>query len=128
MSKTKKILAVIAGVLVIALISVYVGLAIYYQHNFKVNTWINGVYCTGRSVQEVNEILLENTQKPDRMSVVGYDRLGADAQKVEYSITLDAVGRQLEYESALNEYIRENNSGSCCASGFQAAVDMLQEV
>lgn len=111
MSKTKKILAVTAGALVIVLISVYIGLTIYYQKNFKVNTWINGVYCTGRSVQEVNEILLENTQKPDQMRVTGYDRLGADAQKVEYSIALDTVGRQLEYESALNDYIRNNNGG-----------------
>ena len=35
----------------------FIALAMYYRDNFPVNTWINGVYCTGRTVQEVNEEL-----------------------------------------------------------------------
>ena len=34
------------------------GLTLYYRSNFPVNTWINGVYCTGKSIEQVNEELV----------------------------------------------------------------------
>lgn len=36
----------------------YLGIAYYYMDGFSFGTWINGVYCTGKSVEEVNEELL----------------------------------------------------------------------
>lgn len=36
----------------------YLGIAYYYMSGFSFGTWINGVYCTGKSVQEVNKQLL----------------------------------------------------------------------
>ena len=39
----------------------FIALAMYYRDNFPVNTWINGVYCTGRTVQEVNANLRDFT-------------------------------------------------------------------
>jgi hypothetical protein len=36
---------------------IYIGLAKYYENGFSFNTWINGVYCTGKSVEEINDEL-----------------------------------------------------------------------
>ncbi|MDD2972024.1 MAG: L,D-transpeptidase family protein [Lachnospiraceae bacterium] len=36
----------------------YIALALYYQESFSFGTWVNGVYCTGKSVNEINEELL----------------------------------------------------------------------
>ncbi len=36
----------------------YLGIAFYYMDGFSFGTWINGVYCTGKSVEEVNEELI----------------------------------------------------------------------
>ena len=43
--------------LLVAFAIVYVGLAKYYENGFSFNTWINGVYCTGKSVEEINDEL-----------------------------------------------------------------------
>ena len=40
------------------LIGAYFGMAAYYSQRFCYGTWINGVYCTGKSVSEVNEELI----------------------------------------------------------------------
>lgn len=37
----------------------YLGIAFYYTDGFSFGTWINGVYCTGKSVEEVNAELLK---------------------------------------------------------------------
>lgn len=37
----------------------YLGIAFYYMDGFSFGTWINGVYCTGKNVEEVNRALLE---------------------------------------------------------------------
>lgn len=44
---------------------VYFGLAAYYKEGFSAGTWLNGVYCTGKSIQTVNEELLHNYQYDD---------------------------------------------------------------
>lgn len=42
---------------------VYLGIAFYYMDGFSFGTWINGVYCTGKSVEEVNgELLAQESQ------------------------------------------------------------------
>lgn len=42
----------------------YIGLAIYYENGFSYDTYINGVYCTGKSVEEINTELCENYAWP----------------------------------------------------------------
>ncbi|MDE6202350.1 MAG: hypothetical protein K2G19_02605, partial [Lachnospiraceae bacterium] len=46
-------------IILLSLISMYLGLAYYYADGFSYNTWINGIYCTGKSVNEVNDELLK---------------------------------------------------------------------
>ncbi|MCR4901721.1 MAG: L,D-transpeptidase [Butyrivibrio sp.] len=47
---------------IITLAAVYLLLGYYYSDGFSYGTWINGIYCTGKSVEEVNELLKENVQ------------------------------------------------------------------
>lgn len=48
-----------AGILIFlaAAFGGYFGLAGYYADGFSYGTWVNGVYCTGKTVEEVNEEL-----------------------------------------------------------------------
>lgn len=42
----------------------YFAVVYFYKEVFLINTWINGVYCTGKSVEEVNTELLLLTKAP----------------------------------------------------------------
>ena len=54
---------ILSGLVFIILISLYLVLAFYYRNGFSYNTWINGVYCTGKSVSEVNSELKNKYEK-----------------------------------------------------------------
>ena len=45
-------------------VAAFLLLSLYYYDNFPVNTWINGVYCTGKSVEEVNRELSAQAEAP----------------------------------------------------------------
>ena len=42
----------------------YLTIVYFYKDVFMVNTWINGIYCTGKTVDEVNTELLLQTKAP----------------------------------------------------------------
>lgn len=42
----------------------YLAIVYFYKDVFMVNTWINGIYCTGKTVEEVNTELLLQTKAP----------------------------------------------------------------
>lgn len=88
----------------------YLGLALYYRTGFAVNTWINGVYCTGSSVKEVNEQLLERTDAPESFTIVGYDRVGSDSVEISWTVSMESLHRALDYEATLNKYMTSQNS------------------
>lgn len=98
---------------IIAMVSVglgYVGLAMYYKNGFLTNTWINGIYCTGYSVQEVNSKLLEQTELPEALTIVGYDRTGKDCEEVSWTISMEELGFSIDYEMSLNDYMLKQNA------------------
>lgn len=51
--------------LIVLCAGVYLGIAYYYMDGFSFGTWINGVYCTGKSVEEVNAELLSRLQETE---------------------------------------------------------------
>lgn len=57
MKKFIQIFSVVTGLVILLLGLCYIGLAVYYQDGFSYGTYINGVYCTGKSVSQVNEEL-----------------------------------------------------------------------
>ena len=101
MNKTTKRLLFAVLILLLFLLTVYFVLAFYYREGFSLNTWINGVYCTGKTVEEVNSELLSHTEAPN---VVIVDKAGE-----EYTIDLADVDYRADFGSALEVYRQEQN-------------------
>ena len=79
---------------------IYLGLAVYYQDSFMYGTWINGIYCTGKTVQEAAKELTENFEY-DVLYVV----TPQDVEVIE-TVTLEL---QFDFEKALEEYRERQN-------------------
>lgn len=62
----KRIFHIIIPVSILAIIfgcmGLYYGLQSYYNDTFCPNSWINGIYCTGMSIEEINEELINKTK------------------------------------------------------------------
>lgn len=101
MKKALKSFLLICLSLLLLLFIGYFLLAYYYREGFSINTWINGIYCTGKTVQEVNAELLSRMEAP---IVVITDRDGA-----EYSLDMAEVEYQADYTRSLNSYIEEQS-------------------
>ncbi len=92
------VLVFLCGMLV--LLGGFLALGMYYRNNFPVNTWINGVYCTGKTIEQVNRELAAQAEVPD---VVILDGAGG-----EWLIPPEELGLFPDYTSVLKEYMREN--------------------
>lgn len=92
------VLVFLCGMLV--LLSGFLVLGIYYRNNFPVNTWINGVYCTGKTIEQVNRELVSQTEVSD---VVITDAAGR-----EWRIASDTLGLHPDYTAALKTYMKQN--------------------
>lgn len=93
-------IAFLAAVLVAIII--YISIMKYYKSNFAVNTWVNGVYCTGKTVEEVNTELLFGAEAP----VITI--IGKDGEMAEISL-VDANYHE-EYLSNLQSHIKNQNT------------------
>lgn len=92
------VLVFLCGMLV--LLSGFLVLGIYYRNNFPVNTWINGVYCTGKTIEQVNMELVLQTKVSD---VVIIDAVGR-----EWSIASENLELHPDYTAALKAYMKKN--------------------
>lgn len=99
--KIKKFLLINIVAVCFVLFAGYFLLAFYYRQGFAVNTWINGVYCTGRSVEEVNSELLSQVEAP---IVIITDRDGN-----VYEISLTDADYQEDYLTTLHRFMRDQN-------------------
>lgn len=85
-----------AGIFFLLAVS-YVGLAEYYKDGFSYGTWINGVYCTGKTVEEVNEELLKSCS---------YEGLTIyDAKGEPFLIKAEDIGFTFDFEEALSLHL-----------------------
>ena len=94
-------LTLTAGIFIFLLSAFYLGLAEYYKDGFSYGTWINGIYCTGKSVEEVNHELLQNY---DYEGLTVYDKQGH-----AYEITDEEIRFSFDFKEALNDYLEEQN-------------------
>lgn len=101
MKKTTKRVSFAVLLLLLVLPVIYFALAFYYRDGFSLNTWINGVYCTGKTVEEVNTELLSRTEAPD---IVIVDKTGT-----EYTISLADADYHADYNNALERFRQEQN-------------------
>lgn len=83
----------------------YFLLAFYYRSGFSLNTWINGVYCTGKTVEEVNEELLSQTEAPVVIFSLdsGWDAVYPNA------VDLGQMGFECDYLDGLKDYMEKQN-------------------
>ena len=72
----------------------------YYANRFPINTWINGVYCTGKTVYEVNSEL----QQKYEASVVCI----TDANRASWELEMDEALVTPHFEDTLQKILREN--------------------
>lgn len=104
MKKKKSVSFVMLYILfpVLAVLILYFVLAFYYRGGFPFGTWINGIYCTGKSVMEVNRELLADTQYPE---IVLTDRFGMQSK-----ITAEEINYSADYTGQLYDYVNRQNS------------------
>lgn len=101
MKRLLKHIAVILGLVIIALMGTYLGLAVYYHNAFPYGTWINGIYCTGRSIQEVND---------DLAGQFTYDGVVVeDKDGNRYLISAEDISYQFDFKTALEIYQKQQN-------------------
>lgn len=81
--------------IVLLLVSAYFSLAYYYSQGFTCGVWVNGVYCTGFNVKDVNKMLAD---KNDYKSVEITDKNGE-----VFVINAEDVDFCLEYTQQLEE-------------------------
>lgn len=80
---------------------IYLLLAQYYQQRFMLNTWINGVYCTGKNVEEVNKELLNLSEAPF-LSIT--DKSGR-----EYRISTNEFNYTVDFKDDLQKILDKQN-------------------
>ena len=102
MKRFVKHLMLIFCIILVSLMGTYIGLAIYYHNAFAYGTWINNVYCTGKSIEEVNEELVKDFTYD---GVTIYDKYGNT-----YMVSAEEIGYKFDFVKALEIYRKQQNS------------------
>lgn len=89
------------AIIILSLVAMYLGLAYYYAEGFSYGTWINGVYCAGKSIHEVNEELLK------QCDYAGLTITDSDGKS--YTISSREIGFSADYSNVLNLYQQQQN-------------------
>lgn len=84
----------------------------YYRDRFKIGTFVNGVYCTGKSVEEINRELTE-LYSQDTLLLM-------DAEDREYTISLSSVCFNVDYTSQLQELLEVQGGETASEDGAVA--------
>ena len=93
------VILIVAAILLLSV--VYVLLGFYYMEGFPCFTWINGVYCTGKTVYEVNEELVQSSAY-DGVAIL--DKSGA-----RLFVSADDAEMSLDYTASLSEVFSSRN-------------------
>lgn len=94
-------IVLLLGIVILLAFCAHILLANYYDGKFFPNTWINGVYCTGKTVDEVNAELLSKIKAP----IV----LVTDNDDVNWMFSMSDMGYQADFSKELNEVIDRQN-------------------
>lgn len=78
----------------------YLGLAVYYENGFSFGTYINGIYCTGKSVETVNQELNDALQ---------YDGLKVVTKDGTFYVDAEDISYAYNYREPLNYYLQQQN-------------------
>lgn len=98
----------------------YIGLAVYYRNAFEYGTWINNIYCTGKSIGEVNAEL---------SGQFAYDGITIyDKEQNEYRIMAQDIDYQYDFEEALKLYLNRQNAWLWVDSFWRVRQDKIDPV
>ncbi|MCM1120716.1 MAG: L,D-transpeptidase family protein [bacterium] len=98
MKKTLRICLLTVLSLTFVTLGGFLALTWYYSRTFAVNTWINGVYCTGKTVEEVNNELLQDVDIPELILV--------DEEGQSHTIDLSLADYRMDYRDSLEQYLK----------------------
>ena len=101
MKRKIRIVFVIMLLLILFLPLGYFGLTSYYSRNFSLHTWINGVYCTGKTVEEANSELLSQIEAPIVIITDGEGR--------EYELDFSEMDYRADFTLGLYHYQQNQN-------------------
>lgn len=88
--------------LILFITGIYLALTFYYKQGFMMNTWVNGVYCTGKTPEEVNRKLLQEVRAP-YFTIV-------DKEDNFYEIPPEKISWTFDYAEALEELFVQQQS------------------
>lgn len=78
----------------------YLGLAVYYENGFSFLTYINGIYCTGKSIEAVNMELND---------AYVYEGLTVTALEGSFYVDSEEISYTYDYREPLNHYLSQQN-------------------
>lgn len=78
----------------------YLGLSVYYENGFSFQTYINGIYCTGKSVETVNQELNDAFVYEGLLVDLGENSFYIDAEEIHY---------EYDYREPLDHYLTQQN-------------------
>lgn len=87
-------------IILILLLAAYCSGVYYFGSRFNPNVWINGVYCTGKTLDEINSELVARTQLPKEFVINGYTDCLEETAGSE-SISLEDVSFAVDYSVEL---------------------------
>ena len=91
-----------AAVMCVAAVILYLAGAWYYREKFTVNTWINGIYCTGKTVEEVNSEFLLLAETPSIRIV--------DLEGQSYELSAEGIMYTVDFTEGLQDILKAQNS------------------
>lgn len=108
MKKKRKLLVLLSSVTtVIVVVAVYLTIGFYFKDNFYPGTYVNGIYCTGKTVEEINtelKTLYWEEHFSEKEAVVLQDASG-----LQYEIGLGDMIFGIDYISQL-ESLKTNQN------------------
>lgn len=88
-------------IIILLIIFLYCMLAFYFRDSFGPNTWINGVYGTGQSVEAINQQLVEKSGVPE-LIIKGFDHQ-------EYPVLAQDISYTYDFSTPIYSYLKEMN-------------------
>ncbi|MCR5459030.1 MAG: L,D-transpeptidase/peptidoglycan binding protein [Acetatifactor sp.] len=88
----------------------------YFRDRYAPNTWIDGVYCTGRTVEDVNQEMVSRLEIPEVVV--------EDANGQEYSYDLKNASFSYDYSEALTRSLNgQKTNGWMAEAGKTTVID-----
>lgn len=101
MKKWLKAVTIVLALSIILPGLIYLGLVIYYKDSFLYGTWINGIYCTGKTVEEVAKELEKDFY---------YEKITVQTPEGEEVLFTKDIDIEFDFIAALEEYRKDQNA------------------